>query len=411
MMSSNNESRKIRRAKSWDSTSLMSQLVRARILGLIAILTSGCVTTTTKNGHQIPNEPSAFSKEVHELGASLSGFVESVTPSNGAEPLTWEWAVGIPRSLSKGDVAVSVPNDAVVAFAPAAHSGNIRLVSADTSTPLSIAAVNNKSVRTLDDLNMAVERVADQHSGVKEKGIVVEFVGGSTDSASVPVTISSDNFVALAHACIPDQTQVRAVIDGNPWVVTRNDAVRCKTMLRKERHSKLVHLVMSLKVCWGQPQKLPASIAMSCEGKPLNCLTVSEVLDQLYGERKKRPRTAKSITSYAEVSEDDEFLTPVNYRKLEAKLANDQRLASIRPYPAFASVGGHTYPGPAVLGDARALSGFMLQPRVFSPKDEEQVGWIVFDGSSVPDGEAYELLVDLGSGPLSVQFKVPNVEK
>jgi hypothetical protein len=383
-----------------------------RALASNALLTivffAGCITTTTKNGRQIPNEPSELSKEVHSIGERFSGFVAAVTPKDGAEPIVWDWATGLPQSVPKGEAEIVVSDAAVAAFVPSVNTNKIRLASCDGENPVKVYAINQQKVRTVDDLNLAVENACERSSD-KYKEPIVELVGGLAGANPVPVKISPNDLIGLAHSCLPDASQTRVALDGNPWVLLRDDSVRCKTMLRKERRSNLVHLVMSLKVCWGDPKKLPVSLAVKCQGRPLSCLGVAEVLDRLYGDKKKS-RNTNGTVSYGEIAEHDEFVTPVNYRALEAKLANDQHLANIRPYPAFATIGRYAYPGPPVLGDARALAAFALQPRMYAADDAEQTGWVVFDGSTIPSGKSYEVDIDLGSGPQSVRFNVPAVE-
>jgi len=384
-----------------------TKVSRYGVLLLATILTSGCITTTTRNGRQIPNEPSTFSKQVGKFKNSVIGLVQAVTPDDQADPIRWEWAAGIPQAVVKGEsVPVHVPEDVVAHFAPGAINPGLRLASATPAVPMAISVVNDTRIRTLADLDQSLQEALDTADG---KAPVVEFVGGMAGSVPIPVQVAPNNLVALAHACVPERTPVRVIEDGNLWVLVKDDAVRCKIMIRKERYSQLLHVVVSLKVCWGPPRKLPVGLTASCDGQALSCQSVAGVLDQLYADERDKDDSDAAVVSYNEISELDEFLIPVNYRALEAKLADDQRLASLRPHPAFAVVGGYAYPGPPVLGDARALSGFMLQPRVFSADESEHVGWVVFDSSTVPDGEFYETTIDLGSGPQTIRFKVPNV--
>ena len=64
-------------------------------------------------------------------------------------------------------------------------------------------------------------------------------------------------------------------------------------------------------------------------------------------------------------------------------------------------------PGPAVLGDARALTGILLQRQLFRPGDPERTGWIVFAGESLNAGGAIDIDLDLGSGLQRFRFAVP----
>jgi hypothetical protein len=183
-------------------------------------------------------------------------------------------------------------------------------------------------------------------------------------------------------------------------------------MLRSEEQTKLVHLVMSLKVCWGEPKTLPGDLRLFNDGRELSCLNVSQVLNRLYDDPKKRERNESAqkqlVTTFNQIAGEDEYLIPTNYRELEALRAANSRLANIRPTSAFAVVGGYAYPGPPVLGDARALSSFLLQPRIYAADEPEQVGWVVFEAPKKGSGEDFELVVDLGSGPQKIQFRIPS---
>ena len=377
------------------------------VLGTLLLSTtlSGCITTTTRDGRQVANEPSAIHRQMASFSSSMGEVMAKVTPKDDPEPILWNWAPGIPQSVSKGeDVPIQLTEQAVTAFLPALNRDGIRLVSNTNSpTPWSVTAVNNVRVRTVADLNAAVDAAVEGET----KQSIVEIADEISGQSSVPVEVSSTNLISLAHSCVPDDTPLRLVEGGNSWILLKDEGVRCKVMLRRERRSGLIHVVMGLKLCWGAPRKLPAAVTVRSKGTELSCLSVPQVLRVLYGEAKDE-KDEQPVTRFQEIATDDEYITPVNYRQLEARLSEDQRLASIRPTPAFAVVGGYAYPGPPVLGDARALSGFLLQPRVYAADEPEHVGWIVFDGRKLSDEEAFELTVDLGNGPRTVQVRVPN---
>jgi len=337
---------------------------------------------------------------------------KSVTPQDDPAPVVWEWATGIPQSVAKSDdIRLKVPEDAVAALVPDFRKNNIRLASAGNDAPAtwSLSVVNDQRIRSMADLYRAMEqvKVTDQ-----AETNVVEFAAAESKSEPIPTKISGRDLLALTHITAPDDRPVRIVQDGNPWVLLKDDNVMCKLMLRKERGSNLVHVVMALKVCYGDARKLPASLEVVAARQPLNCMDVSTVLDHLYGQSSvdNDEATPGKLVRFADIADSDEYVTPVNYRRLEAKLAADQRLATIRPTPAFAVVGGFAYPGPPVLGDARALSGFMLQPSRCEVEDPELVGWAVFDGSTAANAEQFEVRIDLGSGAQVVKFRVPAVE-
>lgn len=385
-----------------------------RLLGMLLpcyamIVVAGCVTTTTKNGRVIPNEPSALSKQWSKVKRSTSQFVDSITPKDTVEPIVWRWSTGIPQAVTKSEsIKSTVPLDAVAVFAPDADVSAIQLASTAQQPQIPITVVNDAQVHTLAELHTGIVEAVENSS---DEEAVIEFAVGSTADQSMPVKISRNNLIALEHASLPDRSPIRVVEDANPWVLLKDDGVRCKLMLRTEENSKLVHVAMSLKVCWGQSVTLPRDLHVFCEGKELDCLTVAETLQRTYGDLpgKLKQESDGDLKTYNDIASADEYLIPVNYRDLEAKHAAEYRFAAFRPMPAFAVVGGYTYPGPPVLGDARALGSFMLQPREYNVDEETHVGWVVFDASSVNAAENFEVTVDLGSGPQTVRFRIPKV--
>lgn len=364
----------------------------------------GCVTTTTENGRQIPNRGSDFRTRLAKLTAPAKYVVKAVTPKDTLDPVPWDWGTGIPTSVAKSEtIPAVVPVDAVVAFAPDFKHNPVRLASTDQPSPLSIQVVNTTKVRNYADLHASVEAALSQK---KDKLPVMELGSSAPGSTSQPVEISYDSLVALEHASLPDHSLTRIVEDGNPWVIIKDNSVRCKLMVRREQRTRLVHVAVAIKNCWGPPVKLPANLRASCDQRELRCLKVAEILSRLYEGPAKENGKIESFESFMQLAERDDYLIPVNYKQLEAKLAADTRLASIRPTPAFATVGGIAYPGPPVLGDARALSAFMLQPKVYAADEAEQVGWVVFEDRQASSGNI-RIAIDLGSGPRNVDFIVP----
>lgn len=371
---------------------------------VIFVITAGCVTTTTRNGRVVQNKPSALKTTVAKFGDSLSSVVAKITPSDEPEPVIWTWAGGIPRDAARSEeIPVCIDSD-VVAKTGVKFAGNdIRLVSGTTSAPpaWSISAVNDTSVRTFAELNTAVEAAVQS-----DVDPVIELTGDSHRDNSVPVKLSSTDLTAIAHAATPEAQPIRLVEDGNSWILIREDGVRCKVMLRREQASGLIHVVMNLKLCWGESRRLPVNVVVRSDREELSCLSVPEILDVLYDDSRKTS-SADRVQRFKAIASSDDYVTPVNYRKLEAKLAKEQRLASIRPVPAFAVVGGYAYPGPPVLGDARALSGFLLQPRKYSADEPEHVGWVIFDGRAVQDSEHFEVEIQFEEKTHTVRFRVP----
>ena len=102
-------------------------------------------------------------------------------------------------------------------------------------------------------------------------------------------------------------------------------------------------------------------------------------------------------------------MIPTNFNRLNEQITKAARRSSAPPLlPALASLQGVRYPGPAVLGDARALSAFLLQRQLYQPGDLERTGWIVFAGESLRKSRQFEIQVDLGGGPRRIKFSFPN---
>jgi hypothetical protein len=71
---------------------------------------------------------------------------------------------------------------------------------------------------------------------------------------------------------------------------------------------------------------------------------------------------------------------------------------------------GQIYPGPALLGDARALTGILLQRELLAASDSEKTGWILFAGESLKRGTQIRVEIDLGNGMRQLELKLPVVD-
>jgi hypothetical protein len=173
-------------------------------------------------------------------------------------------------------------------------------------------------------------------------------------------------------------------------------------------------MAVSLGVCWGQAGTLPGEIHATCDESPLQCLTVAETLDALYGQQARSPmRESQNHAEYSflAVSEREDYLLPTNYKRLQHEVDQTQvAKGAIAPriVPALAVVPGMAYPGPAVLGDARALAGFLLQRQVYQEGEPERTGWLVFSGEALRHGKTLRVMIDLGHGLRTLNFTVPN---
>jgi hypothetical protein len=215
--------------------------------------------------------------------------------------------------------------------------------------------------------------------------------------------------VALTQTAAGDQPLIRVSDGGNSSLVIREGGIRCKLTARVERERGILHLVVSLGASWGDKQLLPTEIRADCNGRPLRCLSAADALELLYGDAGKvtgKP-VNESASSFAQVSEREDYLIPSNYKRLEQENQQGMDTLRSRPQPALAAVPGVLYPGPAVLGDARALTSFLLQREYYEPGQPERVGWILFAGESLRDGCEVDVDLDLGSGMRRIRFTLP----
>ena len=163
------------------------------------------------------------------------------------------------------------------------------------------------------------------------------------------------------------------------------------------------------RVCWGSPQLLPGEVRATCDGTPLRCLSLAETLEALYGDFDARLSNGDTErSSFAAVSEREDYLIPSNYQRLlkRVEAARGGSFAK-RPRPALVDLPGVEYPGPAVLGDARALAAFLQQRELAGPGEAANVGWVMFAGEALRKGSRIQLAIDCGQGRVPVSFMLP----
>jgi hypothetical protein len=152
---------------------------------------------------------------------------------------------------------------------------------------------------------------------------------------------------------------------------------------------------------------LPVEVRARCDGRDLRCLTVSQALELLYGGAQRDKPAEVNASSFARVSSRDDYLIPTSYSRLQRQQEEAMKKVMVPPMPALASVPGSTYPGPAVLGDARALTAFLMQQQSYELGEPERTGWIIFAGDALCDGGRLELAIDLGDGETELSFMIP----
>jgi hypothetical protein len=321
---------------------------------------------------------------------------------------------------------VTVDGDTLASIVHDGESASTQIASnAATSCELQVIRVAGRPVRSFEHLHAIVEGAVDSSETVQvaiansnADAMPVAWAQTSDvpesavrpDSGSVAKTIAltPTSLRALEHGVARSEKTIRVFEDGNPWIVIREANVRSKLTARVERTSGLMQVVMTLELLAGPPVLLPVEVTATCQGMPLQCLTVAEALETLYGrvppdERVKSSNDSSLIDhrSFAVVSQRDEYLVPTNYKRLQEET---KRAAGL---PAFAVVSGTSYPGSPLLGDARALAQFALQPQLCQPGEPERIGWIIFSGEALKQGGRIQIDVDLGHGPIPIAFLVP----
>jgi len=334
------------------------------------------------------------------LGGCMTARVFNSKGKEATDGNEWSWCNAIPHGARRGDTVVpTLSQSAVVSLLPKYQGSAYEQTSWSSAAACRITSINGIPVHNLNDLADACAKVANLHKAAK---IGIEKSGDDGQSSPM-IEVDENKLLAVLQVAAPEEPVVRINADGNQWVVIRQDDVRCELMVRVERRLGLVHVVLCPGLCWGSPRVLPVDIRATCGGAPLACLSVADTLRLVYGGDAGRRADAiapPEACSYQTVSERGDFLLPSNYRELQD--AADQAMKRSKkalPTPAFASVPGNSYPGSPILGDARALSGFMLQRRVYHAGEFAKAGWVIFSGEAVSRCDEVRIIIDLGLGP------------
>ena len=120
----------------------------------------------------------------------------------------------------------------------------------------------------------------------------------------------------------------------------------------------------------------------------------------MYGDRSEQTqRLAGTSSSFREVSEREDYLLPTNFKRLDERVqAAAKRGTAPPPLPALATLQGVSYPGSAVLGDARALGLFLARRNICHPDDPDRIQWLVFHDAALKRATQVTLHLDLGEG-------------
>jgi hypothetical protein len=281
----------------------------------------------------------------------------------------------------------------------------IRLVSASSAaSEWLVKDFDGQSTHNLAALHGRIEKACEDNRRVK-----VTFCStSSSEGPEIREELTPSQLLAIAQSAAPDVPHYRTTEDGNAWMVIRQNGVRCKVLPRVERERGLLQLVLSLNVASGPKRILPHEVTAHCDGKPLVCLSAADTLALLYGPSNERKAFNNEDTSFAAVSERNNFVVPANFQRLQERMYRLRRHAmSAPPVPALATLARANYPGPPLLGDARAISALLLQRELCEPGAPERIGWIMFGGDALKSGKELEVNIDLGNGPTACRVDCP----
>ncbi|HIQ21108.1 MAG TPA: hypothetical protein EYH34_07730 [Planctomycetes bacterium] len=316
-------------------------------------------------------------------------------------PSRWQWATALPQDVRRAELFVpEAERHAVAHLIPELRTATQPAAATLPAAPVTVIELDGQAVRTVHHLHAAAERAVD--SGRASELVIADPMG-----ARIRTTVPPDRLIALAAAAVPDRTAMEMTDEGNPWIVFRQDGLRCRLLARLERHTGLLQLIIGVKNCWGPQRLLPVEVTAFGNRRPLRCLTASQALERLYAGVWPEPGPPEEAAqSFAAVSERPDYLVPTNFQRLCTE-SQSRRAVRPAPLPALATLPGIQYPGPAVLGDARAVAAFLLRRQLCHPDDPELVGWVLFDGSPLRPGGTLEVYVDLGAGHHRFAFLIP----
>ena len=340
-------------------------------------------------------------------GKTASSLIPSqLNPSNGANEdiRLWDWVTAIPAhpNVTRAEVIrPSLPKRAVALLIPEyKQPDSIQLVSNSDEIPHTrIAKVSGVNVTNFEVLHRLSLKALDEKKPVE---IAVADPGENAQT----FTVQPDVLDAICQGVAADQNPIALYENGNLWTVIRENGIRCKLLPQYDRESGLIHLVVSLRLLWGQERLLPIDIRVKSNNIDLRCLSAAEVLEQLYGTPIEEDKD-EATPSFAEISQQVSYRMPTNYKRLAVPFQEASRRGVTQPIPALFSAPGFRYPGSPLLGDARVLSAFLLQPNLYSPMAAERTGWVLFDARNIEENKSFTVQLDLGSGLKSYRFSIP----
>ena len=362
-------------------------------MALMAVSCTGCALVAPSSQ---PNELLAAENSSHTKVAQ--------------DQPSWDWVLAIPNDAPRAElIQPIVSHQLLTRLLPGQLHGEIALVSGGANMPSDrvILKVNETPISNWGQL-LDVSEFAMNRSGASEAKHVDIVLGSTASPANTQQTIrvSPETLASLVQSASANSTVIRVSDGGNSAIVIRENGIQCKLSTRIERQTGILHIVLALRSTIGEKKLLPVEISAASDGNPLRCLTVADTLELLYGDHQNVTSTATDpdLSSFANVSEREDYLIPTNYKRL---LNSDRsRELTATSGPALATVPGTSYPGPAILGDARALTQFMLQ-RAFVSSADSSTGWVMFAGD-LQNSSTIDIDLDLGNGPRRVRLTVPH---
>jgi hypothetical protein len=371
--------------------------MRQIVLVMLVLLVSGCagMANWSLRQNQTSRDP------------SWSDTWKKLTIGKSKGLPRWDWASCVPADGVRATTIVpTIPHAVLAHFVPDLHSGQVQLASVgNPDQNFRIVNIDGNDVRTFADIYDVSSRTATASESIQ---IDIIDASAAPESPKTALVLQRSTLAALTQATAVQQPVIKVADGGNPGLMIREGGVQCGLTIRIERQHGLLQVVASLSNQWGVDRLLPVEVTAQCNGEMLRCLTAAETLELLYGDgRSLLENQDQTRTSFFVVSQLDDYLIPTNYHRLHENITKAARKRTEHFPSALASIGKEIYPGPAVLGDARALTGIMLQPTICRAGMPEQTGWILFAGKSLRTGGNVTLAIDLGNGLQELHFTVP----
>ena len=345
------------------------------------------------------------STSISRLAQSARSVIRPADREESRSRQTWDWATAIPLDAKRAEVVpTSVPPDVLAALVPQLGS-EIQLASAVSGqaeawgVAARVVEADGHRITNCAQLDHLVEQALARRAPTK--------VSLTSHSGGQPGTLEMQplQLAALSNAIAPAHPTMRVEEEGVPGLWIRDGATRCRLMVRAERSRGVLQLVLSLGTYWGEQQLLPVDIRARCDGESLLCLDATSTLNRLYGLSESVPQSSHS---FALVAESEDYNLPTSYKLIQESIDESASLQEHRRAPALLPSEGNEYPGPAALGDARALAAMLLRQQLYEPGESERIGWVLFAGDALKDGGEVTIELDLGSGPQTLTFRVPS---